>query len=47
MQKTICDRCNKEIEGKAERKNNQDLCTKCSEAFDKFMQGSKERKGFL
>ena len=45
--KTICDRCDKEIEGKVEKKAGQDLCTKCAEAFDKFMQGKDEKKGFL
>ena len=47
MQKTICDRCGKEIEGKPEKKGDKDFCNKCSQEYDKFMQGSKERKGFL
>ena len=47
MQKTICDRCNKEIEGTVHKKDSKELCGKCASDYDKFMDNKEERKGFL
>ena len=44
MNKTFCDRCEKEIEGKPVKRGNADMCKPCSEKYDKFMEGE-EKKG--
>lgn len=45
--KNFCDRCEKEIEGKSNKRGQVDLCNACSNEYDKFMKGKEERKTFL
>jgi len=37
MNKTYCDRCEKEIEGKPIKRGGADMCKPCSEKYDEFM----------
>ena len=44
MKKFVCDRCDKDIEGKPNKRGAADLCDPCLKEYDKFMKSGEEKK---
>ncbi len=44
MKKFVCDRCEKDMEGKPKKKGDPDLCDPCLNEYNKFMKSGEEKK---
>ncbi len=44
MNKTYCDRCEKEIEGKPIKRGGAVMCKPCSEKYDEFMKSGQKKE---